>query len=116
MGVGRAALRGAHRLHQGVGAQFGQPLAALSDAVEQYRDDLYRWAADPAAAALPDLIRLRLQTATTATEATRLEITLTGGAGYALDSAANRRFRESAFLPIQSPSEGQLRWELTRYE
>ena len=57
-----------------------------------------------------------LQAATFAIDASRLEVTLTGGAGYALGSPANRRCRETTFLPIQSPSEGQLRWELTRYE
>jgi alkylation response protein AidB-like acyl-CoA dehydrogenase len=118
VGVGAAALRGAHQLHDGAGAgaQFGAALDALTQAAKHHRENLYRWAADPAAAALSDLIRLRLQTATLAVDATRLEVTLTGGAGYALGNAANRRFRESAFLPIQSPSEGQLRWELTQYE
>jgi alkylation response protein AidB-like acyl-CoA dehydrogenase len=116
VGVGIAALRGAQRLLEGTGAQFGETLTRLTEAVHQRRENLYRWAADPAAAALPDLIRLRLDAATLAVDATRLEVTLTGGAGYALGSPANRRFRESAFLPIQSPSEGQLRWELTRFE
>jgi alkylation response protein AidB-like acyl-CoA dehydrogenase len=114
VGVGTAALRGAERLHHGVGAQFGDGLSAFTQAAHQHRERLYRWAAAPAGAALPDLIELRLHAAGLAVDATRLEVTLTGGAGYALGSAANRRFRESAFLPIQSPSEGQLRWELTR--
>jgi alkylation response protein AidB-like acyl-CoA dehydrogenase len=114
VGVGAAALRGAHRL--GAGSQFGDTLELLTQAAKQQRENLFRWAADPGGAALSDLIALRLQAATAAVDATRLEITLTGGAGYALDNAANRRFRESAFLPIQSPSEGQLRWELTQYE
>lgn len=114
VGVGGAALRGAQRLHHGTGAQFGDDLSRLSRASDHQRERLYRWAADPAGTALSDLVELRLQAAGLAVDATRLEITLTGGAGYALGSAANRRFRESAFLPIQSPSEGQLRWELTR--
>ncbi|MDT7755470.1 MAG: hypothetical protein QOH27_1368, partial [Mycobacterium sp.] len=78
------------------------------------RERLDRWAAEPAHTPLSNLIELRLQAAGLAVDATRLEVTLTGGAGYALGSAANRRFRESAFLPIQSPSEGQLRWELSQ--
>ncbi len=32
--------------------------------------------------------------------------------GYAQDAPANRRMREAAFLPVQSPSQSQLRWEL----
>jgi alkylation response protein AidB-like acyl-CoA dehydrogenase len=114
VGVGSAALRGAHRLHHGVGAQFGDGLSALTEASHHHRERLYQWSADPAETPLEHLIDLRLQAAGLAVDATRLEVTLTGGAGYALGSAANRRFRESAFLPIQSPSEGQLRWELTK--
>ena len=48
-----------------------------------------------------------------AQRATRLELTLAGGRGYLAANAANRRFREAAFLPVQSPSEGHLRWELS---
>ncbi|SHW24248.1 membrane protein [Mycobacteroides abscessus subsp. abscessus] len=59
---------------------------------------------------------MRLDAAGLAGAASRLEVTLSGGAGYAVGTAANRRFREAAFLPIQSPSEGQLRWELKQYE
>jgi alkylation response protein AidB-like acyl-CoA dehydrogenase len=114
VGVGAAALSGAHRLHHGVGAQFGEHLSALTEAARVHRERLYGFAADPAEAALEELIELRLRAAGLAVDAARLEVTLTGGAGYALGSAANRRFRESAFLPIQSPSEGQLRWELSR--
>ncbi|MDT5399483.1 MAG: hypothetical protein QOK33_2714 [Mycobacterium sp.] len=114
VGVGAAALRGAQRLHHGAGAQFEESLSALTQAALQHRERLYRWAAEPAHTPLSNLIELRLHAAGLAVDATRLEVTLTGGAGYALGSAANRRFRESAFLPIQSPSEGQLRWELSQ--
>jgi alkylation response protein AidB-like acyl-CoA dehydrogenase len=114
VGVGSAALRGAQRLHHGVGAQFGDGLSVLTEAASRHREQLYRWAVAPDEVPLSKLIELRLQAAGLAVDATRLEVTLTGGAGYALGSAANRRFRESAFLPIQSPSEGQLRWELTK--
>jgi alkylation response protein AidB-like acyl-CoA dehydrogenase len=114
VGVGAAALRGAQRLHHGAGAQFEESLSALTQAALQHRERLYRWAVKPAHTPLSNLIELRLHAAGLAVDATRLEVTLTGGAGYALGSAANRRFRESAFLPIQSPSEGQLRWELSQ--
>jgi hypothetical protein len=35
-----------------------------------------------------------------------------GGRGYAMSSPTARRAREAAFLPVQSPTEGHLRWVL----
>lgn len=116
VGLGRAALSGAEATGDKTAAQFAAEFAALARQSEQLRERLYRFAADPSAPPVPELIRLRLSVATLAVAATRLESTLSGGAGYALGHAANRRLREAAFLPIQSPSEGHLRWELTRYE
>lgn len=116
VGVTRAALTAATEAHIGPLAGFGIELQDAAARADDARSRLYRWAADPAAAKVPDLIRLRLDAARVAVDITRLELSLTGGAGYTLGSAANRRFRETAFLPVQSPSEGQLRWELTRYE
>ena len=49
-----------------------------------------------------------------AVTAANLEVRVAGGAGYAKSSPASRRFREAAFIPVQSPSESQLRWELDR--
>jgi alkylation response protein AidB-like acyl-CoA dehydrogenase len=61
-----------------------------------------------------ELVQLRLDAARLAGAATRLEANLAGGRGYVVHSATARRLREAAFLPIQSPTEGQLRWELSR--
>jgi alkylation response protein AidB-like acyl-CoA dehydrogenase len=116
VGVGRAAIAGATGRTGGLGEQFLDDLADLTARGDRVHGRLYELAADPARGATPDFIRLRLDAATLAVEATRLELALTGGAAYALGTAANRRFREAAFLPIQSPSEGQLRWELKQYE
>ncbi|MHA3020854.1 acyl-CoA dehydrogenase family protein [Mycobacterium sp. BMJ-28] len=116
VGVTGAALTGATSAHIGPLARFGAELDDAGRRAGDVRERLYRWAASPAAASAAELIRLRLDAAALAVDATRLELALTGGAGYTLGSAANRRFREAAFLPVQSPSEGQLRWELTRYE
>lgn len=115
-GIARASLaEAAGRLH-GLGEQFTGEYDALLAQYESLRERLYRFAADPSVAGPADFIRLRLDGSVVAVAATRLEATLRGGAGYATASATNRRFREAAFLPIQSPSEGQLRWELSQYE
>jgi alkylation response protein AidB-like acyl-CoA dehydrogenase len=61
-----------------------------------------------------DLVRLRLECAQLATAAVALEAKAVGGRGYVVDCPTARRLREAAFLPIQAPTEGQLRWELAR--
>lgn len=115
-GVSGAALRGARSARGVLADQFGAELDELAQQYHGLRERLYRYAADPVTPSVAELLRLRLDAAGLAGRASRLEFTLAGGAGYALGTAANRRFREAAFLPIQSPSEGQLRWELTQYE
>lgn len=69
---------------------------------------------DPSAADPVEVTRIRYEAARLTLAATRLESTLRGGLGYATASHTNRRLREAAFLPVQSPSEIQLRWELSR--
>ncbi|WP_055405011.1 MULTISPECIES: acyl-CoA dehydrogenase family protein [unclassified Mycobacterium] len=59
-----------------------------------------------------DLLTLRLAAAELASASADLEIRTAGGKGYASRTPASRRYREAAFIPVQSPSEGQLRWEL----
>ena len=39
-----------------------------------------------------------------------------GGAGYVAKSPTARRLREASFLPVQSPTEGHLRYELSKYD
>ncbi|OOK73454.1 ntrC domain protein [Mycobacterium kansasii] len=59
-----------------------------------------------------ELLSLRLSAAEIASASAALEIRTAGGKGYASRTPASRRYREAAFLPVQSPSEAQLRWEL----
>lgn len=116
VGISRTALDESGSRTTGLGAQFAGEYDALRNRFDGLRDRLHEYAAAPASVDPADLLRLRLDGSLVAVEATRLESTLRGGAGYASASATNRRFREAAFLPIQSPSEGQLRWELSQYE
>lgn len=100
----------------GLGVEFSDEYRALVKRFEILRRNLYQYAAEPDAVSIRDLVAFRLEGSNIAVAATRLEAMLRGGAGYAASSATNRRFREAAFLPIQSPSEGQLRWELAKCE
>ena len=57
-------------------------------------------------------VALRLDAAHLATSATQLELAVKGGGAYAASSPTARRVREALFLPVQSPTEAQLQWEL----
>lgn len=59
-----------------------------------------------------ELLSLRLTAAELSSASADLEIRTAGGKGYASRTSASRRYREAAFIPVQSPSEAQLRWEL----
>lgn len=67
----------------------------------------------PASIPVQDLLRLRLRWALLAREAVGLELASAGGRGYLRSSPTARRVREAAFLPIQAPTEVQLRWLLS---
>lgn len=60
------------------------------------------------------VLELRLDAAHFVNDATHLEATVAGGRGYLAGTATTRRVREAAFLPVQSPTEGHLVWELER--
>lgn len=119
-GVTSAALDAAGPQLAGSGAVYTGDHADLAARYGDLRDRLHGYAAQevatPGTVAVRDLIALRLESTTLATASTRLGLALDGGRGYATASATNRRFREASFLPVQSPSEAQLRWELARAE
>ena len=64
--------------------------------------------------AIREIVGARLENAQLATAAVALEAKVAGGRGYVRTCATARRLREAAFLPVQAPTEGQLRWELSR--
>jgi alkylation response protein AidB-like acyl-CoA dehydrogenase len=110
LGLARAAIDAAAAGMQGLGLEFADDVAALG---------LRRADAEARLAALAggdtpiaDHVRLRLDVAVLARDAVRTEAAVAGGRGYVAASATGRRLREAAFIPVQSPTEGQLRWEL----
>lgn len=113
--AGRALAESAGRL-TGLGEFSADEHARLVEEHAGMRESLHRAAGDPHGQSLGDLLRLRLTGAELGPAATSLEARLAGGLGYARNSPANRRFREAAFLPVQSPSQAQLQWELARLE
>jgi len=89
--------------------------AALDDAARRLRELAPR-ADRPERLPVPvrDLLEIRLRLANLATDAVRLELASAGGRGYLRASPTARRLREAAFLPIQAPTEVQLRWTLSQ--
>ena len=71
-------------------------------------------AEDRQTVAIRDLLQLRLDWGRLAVESVALESKAVGGRGYMRGSDTARRLREVAFLPVQAPTEVQLRWLLSR--
>lgn len=61
-----------------------------------------------------DVLAMRLQAGQLATQLATLETKTTGGKAFITTSDTNRRYREATFIPLQAPSESQLRWELAQ--
>jgi len=113
-GLIRRSLQEAERaLDDAAGTVFADEVRALGDDAAAFLGQWWRLAGDVTAAPARCFLELRLDASRLAQRATRLELTLAGGRGYLTASGANRRFREAAFLPVQSPSEGHLLWELS---
>lgn len=107
----RTEIEGA--LDRGENAVFGGEAARLGGHVDEFTETWNRLAADVGRYDVREYLDIRLEVSRLAQRATRLELTLAGGRGYQVAAGANRRFREAAFLPVQSPSEGHLLWELS---
>ncbi|HVW29604.1 MAG TPA: hypothetical protein VHC69_29780 [Polyangiaceae bacterium] len=102
-----------HAVRGGVAEVFADEHRALTAELRRIESALEALTRAPPAAIRPWVL-LRLEAARLAGEATRLESTVAGGASYVVGSAAARRRLEAAFLPVQSPTEGQLLWEVRR--
>lgn len=114
LGLSAAALTAAQEAMGGVAEVFRGELDDAVAELSRLRGELLRLADAPRRNAPRELLRLRLDAALLTGRATRLESRVVGGRGYAMSSPTARRAREAAFLPVQSPTEGHLRWELRR--
>lgn len=59
-----------------------------------------------------DILTMRYDAGRLGVELATLEMKTVGGKSFITTSDTNRRYRESTFIPLQSPSEAQLRWEI----
>lgn len=101
---------------------LGAPLRPDLDGTRRHHEQLVRQLAvlarrasiEPTAIPRRELLEHRLEAARVAGEAVRLELAAVGGRAYVRGHPTERRLREAAFLPIQSPTEVLLRWLLSR--
>lgn len=100
----------------GVNDTYANEVMAAGRQLSTLRSQLHEAARSIGSDRLPaprHLLQLRLEAGQLAGVMAGLEIKTTGGRGFTLTSDANRRYREAAFIALQSPSEAQLRTELT---
>ena len=116
LGLAAGALQSAAEHLQVSGGIFKQEFEGLLGTYRALRDTLLRLAAEPENAQKRDLLQLRLDVSHLATAATHCELQTVGGAGYVAGSPTARRVREVTFLPVQSPTEGHLRYELAKHD
>ena len=107
----RGHLRGVNVVFE---AEIAEAEAELTAAAEVLRSLLMQALRSPAQERRCRALELRLATMRLACRAVALEAKTKGGQAYRAESGTARRLRESLFLPIQTPTEGQLLWELQR--
>lgn len=115
-GLAARALAEARPLVRGVNEVLRPDLEELEERAAHLALLVREAAADRGQTSSPQrLLEIRLGCAQLATSAVALEAKAVGGRSYILDTPTARRLREAAFLPVQAPTEGQLRWELSHY-
>ncbi|OBK43705.1 acyl-CoA dehydrogenase family protein [Mycobacterium sp. 1081908.1] len=115
LGLTRTAVEQSRLGLSGVNSVFAADVDRLAEKLAAAEATLARLAAAVGGATTPtkkELLTLRLGAAELSSASADLEIRTAGGKGYASRTSASRRYREAAFIPVQSPSEAQLRWEL----
>lgn len=100
---------------------LAEPLAQAEAALQRHRDALFEGLADGSfVAQAAALFRLRIALAQDVQQALQLELLASGGRAYHRDQGDPRalgfarRWRESAFIPIVTPSLSQLQGELAK--
>jgi alkylation response protein AidB-like acyl-CoA dehydrogenase len=117
LGLTRTTLEQSRLGLSGVNSVFADEVEAIAGRLAAAETTLASLAAAVGGATPPtkkELLSLRLTAAELSSASANLEIRTAGGKGYASGTPASRRYREAAFIPVQSPSEAQLRWELAR--
>lgn len=117
LGLATASFCHARANLRGLNEVFSDDLLALGEQLGTAKEQLADYARRVSGVNPParrDVLALRLEAGRLAFALAALEVKTAGGKGFIADSAPNRRYREATFIPVQSPSEAQLRWELAK--
>jgi alkylation response protein AidB-like acyl-CoA dehydrogenase len=115
LGLARTAVAQSRFGLTGVNSVFATDVDRIAEKLASAEATLARLAAAVGGVTPPtkkELLSLRLAAAELSSASADLEIRTAGGKGFASRTSTSRRYREAAFIPVQSPSEAQLRWEL----
>ncbi|WP_454867013.1 acyl-CoA dehydrogenase [Pseudomonas lini] len=119
IGLARRALREVEAHLQGGRSILLEPFLEQREHLEQTVSELKKGLLDGRFMTRPAaLFRLRIALAESAANAVQLELQASGGKAYLIEHGSGfaRRWRESAFVPIVTPSLVQLRAELQRQD
>lgn len=117
LGIASESHRNARSHLTGTNVVFENELAQLSDRLARAKQDfidLVPRIGTELPPAPADLLATRLEAGVLAKKLTTFETMLSGSQGFVTTSDVNRRYREATFIPLQAPSEAQLRWELAQ--
>jgi len=118
IGLARASLRAAHALCTSMRGPLLPRVEALQVELARYVEQLKAGVEDGSfKSAAAGAFRLRIALAETVQQAVMLELQASGGKAYLQDRDRSfaRRLRESAFIPIVTPSLTQLQTELQKH-
>lgn len=119
IGLARTALANAARISAGSRNQLSARISTLQQLLETHQAALLDGVADGRfKTAAPQMFRLRLALAELVQQALMLELQASGGRAYLENESGGfaRRWRESAFIPIVTPSVTQLQAALLLHE
>ena len=119
VGLASESYRHVRRQLTGVKHTFTTELEPLADRLVQVKHQLTELVSmidTGQPPAIQRLIAARLEAGVLATELTRLETITAGSRGFVTASDVNRRYREATFIPLQAPTEAQLRTELANMQ
>lgn len=111
-GIGNAAKKSAKEGLSGIAMEFHSDYESLCTSWESLRSRYENTLDNQDNTDLVELLSIRLASAQVAQSLVTLEAKIRGGQAYVNTSPTARRMREAAFLPVQSPTEAQLLWEL----
>lgn len=113
-GLAARSLHEAQQALRGINQVFGDELNRLQRQLSSAAQRLWEWSDRSCWSRVPvrEFVQLRLDALRLATAAAALESKVLGGQSYLASTATARRCLEALFLPVQSPTEAQLLWEL----